>query len=160
MSFRWSYIIAPVIVFILSLILVAYFYRLLPAEVAVRFDIDGVPEMWLKRGAATAWMLLPQFLLVLLAAGVAWGATKLNMLSGSGESGGVRIEKIVSFMGNIVALPQVVLLFAMGDILSYNSYQIHIMPMWLFWLAVLALATIALAVVGILFVFRARRAMS
>ena len=160
MSFRWSYIIAPVIVLLLSLILVAYFYRLLPAEVAVRFDMDGAPEMWLGRGAAMAWMLLPQLLLVLLAAGVAWGATRLDMLSGSRESGGVKVERIVSFMGNVVALPQLILLFAMVDILSYNSYQIHFLPMWLFWLAVLCLATVALVVLAIFIIFRARRAMS
>ena len=74
MPFRWSYIIAPLVILLLSLILVAVFYRLLPAEVAVRFDLEGNPETWLGRGATIAWMLLPQLLLVLLAAGVAWGA--------------------------------------------------------------------------------------
>lgn len=160
MSFRWSYIIAPVIVFLLSVVLAAYFYHLLPAEVAVRFDLDGTPEMWLGREMTLVWMLLPQLLLVLLAAGVAWGITRLDRLPGRRESGGVKVGRIVSFMGNILALPQLVLLFAMLDILSYNSYQIHILPMWIFLIVILGLATIALAVLAIFIFLRARRAMS
>ena len=153
LSFRWSYIIAPLAVFLLSIILAAYFYHLLPAEVAVRFELDGTPNMWLGRGMTMVWMLLPQLLLVLLAGGVAWGITKLGILP---EQGG----RIVSFMGNFVALPQLIVIFAMLDILSYNSYQTHILPMWIFLLAILGLATVALGVFGVFVLFRARRAMS
>ena len=160
MSFRWSYIIAPVIVFLLSLILFAFFYHLLPAEVAVRFDLDGAPEMWLGRGATMLWMLLPQLLLVLLAWGIAWGVTKLDRRFGWAGGSGVKAGRIVSFMGNILALPQLILFFAMLDILSYNSYQIHILPIWLFLLVILGLATVALVVLGIVILLRARRAMS
>ncbi len=160
MSFRWSYIIAPVIVFLLSVILAAYFYHLLPAEVAVRFDLDGTPNMWLGREMTLVWMLLPQLLLVLLAAGVAWGATRLDIIFGWAGGSGVMVGRLVSFMGNVVALPQLILSFAMLDILSYNSYQTHILPMWIFLLIVLGLATVALAVLGVFFIFRARRAMS
>jgi len=53
-------------------------------------------------------------------------------------------------MGNMVALPQIVLCFAMLDIFSYNLYQAHIMPMWLFLLIILGLATIGL---GLFLVF-------
>jgi hypothetical protein len=49
-------------------------------------------------------------------------------------------------MGNLLALPQLIVFFAMLDIFSYNSYQIHLMPMWIFLLIVLGLATIALVV--------------
>jgi len=153
LSFRWSYIIAPLVVFLLSIILAACFYHLLPAEVAVRFELDGTPNMWLGRGMTMVWMLVPQLLLVFLAGGVAWGVTRLNILP---EQGG----RIVSFMGNVVALPQLIILFAMLDILSYNSYQIHILPMWIFLLAILGLATVALGLFGIFILLRARRAMS
>ena len=47
-------------------------------------------------------------------------------------------------MGNMITLPQLIVFFAMLDIFSYNSYQIHIMPMWVFLLIILGLATIAL----------------
>ena len=160
MPFRWSYIIAPLVILLLSLILVAVFYRLLPAEVAVRFDLEGNPETWLGRGATIAWMLLPQFLLVLLAAGVAWGAGKLDAFRSQADSGIVSPGRMIVFMGNIIALPQLIIFFAMVDILGYNSYQTHFLPMWIVWLAILVLATLALAAVGVWFIFRARRAMS
>jgi uncharacterized membrane protein len=160
LSFRWSYIIAPLAVFLLSIILSAYFYHLLPAEVAVRFDVGGAPEMWLGRGATMLWMLLPQLLLVLLAWGIAWGITRLDILFGWAKGSGVKAERMVSLMGNFVALPQLIVLFAMLDILSYNSYQTHILPMWIFLLAILGLATVALGVFGIFVLLRARRAMS
>jgi uncharacterized membrane protein len=156
LSFRWSYIVAPVGVFLLSLILFAYFYHMLPAEVAVRFDVDGAPEMWLGRGATMLWMLLPQLLLVLVAWGIAWGTTRLDTRWGWAR-GGVKAERMVSFMGNILALPQLILFFAMLDILIYNAFQTHILPMWIFLIVILGLATIALLVVAIIIFLRARR---
>jgi uncharacterized membrane protein len=158
LSFRWSYIIAPVVVFLTSLILCAYFFHLLPAEVAVRFDVEGAPEMWLGRGATMLWMILPQLLLVLVAWGIAWGATRLDTRWGWAR-GGVRSGRIVSFMGNVVALPQLILLFAILDILSYNAFQTHILPMWIFLIVILGLATIALLVLAVIIFLRARRTM-
>jgi uncharacterized membrane protein len=146
LPFRWSYIIAPLIIFSLSIILSAYFYHLLPVEVAVHFELDGTPDRWLSREMTMVWMLLPQLLLVLLAGGVAWGITKLGILVKQTGSIGVKAERIVSFMGNLVALPQLVLFFAILDILSYNSYQTHILPMWIFLLVILVLVTIGLGV--------------
>jgi uncharacterized membrane protein len=160
LSFRWSYIVAPVIVFLISIAIFAYFFHLLPAQVAVRFDTDGTPAGFLGRGAAMLWMLLPQFLLILLAAGVAWGVAKLDAIWGWAKGGVVKAGRVLSFMGNIIALPQLIILFAMLDILGYNSYQTHFLPMWIVWLVILCLATIALVLLAVFILLRARRAMS
>jgi uncharacterized membrane protein len=160
LSFRWSYIIAPLIVFLLSLILFAYFYRLLPAQLAVRFNLDGTPSMWLGRGATVLWIILPQLLLLLVACGIAWGVTRLGRRFGQAEGGWMSAERLVSFMGNIIALPQLIILFAMLDILGYNAYQVHILPMWLFLTVILGLMTIALVVMAVFIFIRAKRAMS
>jgi uncharacterized membrane protein len=160
LSFRWSYIIAPLIVFLLSLAIFAYFYHLLPSQLAVRFDLDDTPSMWLGRGATILWIILPQLLLLLVAWGIAWGVTRLGRRFGQAEGGWVSAERIVSFMGNIIALPQIIILFAMLDILGYNAYQIHILPMWLFLVVILGLATIALVMVAVFIYLRARKAMS
>jgi magnesium-transporting ATPase (P-type) len=146
--------------FILSLAIFAYFFHLLPAQVAVRFESDGTPSAWLGREAAMLWVLLPQFLLVLLAAGIAWGATKLSNRFGWAEGGWVSAGRVASLMGNIIALPQLIILFAMLDILGYNAYQTHFLPMWIVWLVILGLATIALVLVAVFIYLRARRAMS
>jgi len=40
-------------------------------------------------------------------------------------------------MGNMVALPQIILTFAMLDIFLYNAYQVHLIPLWVFALIVI-----------------------
>jgi hypothetical protein len=47
------------------------------------------------------------------------------------DNGGIAPGKVITFMGNVVALPQVILFFTMLDIFSYNSYEKHLMPLWL-----------------------------
>jgi len=143
---RLSYIIGPLAILLLSLILAACFYHLLPAELACHFELDGTPDRWLSREVTMAWMLLPQLVLVLVAWGVAWGVTKLSQRFGQIKGTGVRAEGVVLFMGNIFALPQLLVCFAMVDIFSYNLYQRHIMPMWVFPLVILGLVTIALGI--------------
>jgi len=156
LSFRWSYVIAPLAVFLLSIILAAYFYHLLPTPVAVHFEVDGTPDRWLSREMAMVWVLLPQLFFVLMAGAIAWGATKLGTLFRQAESTRIKPEGIVSFMGNILALPQLILCFAMVDIFSYNSYQTHLVPMWIFWLAILGLVTIGLGIFCVSIFLKAR----
>jgi uncharacterized membrane protein len=160
LSFRWSYIIAPAIVFLISIILFAFFYHLLPAQVAVHFDMDGNPDNWLSPAVTGVTVLAPQLLFVLLAWGIAWGATRLGNRFSQAGGGWVKTERLVSFMGNIMALPQLIMLFAMLDILSYNSYQTHILPMWLFLIIVLVVMTAGLLALAVFIFLRARRAMS
>ena len=152
-AFRWRYIALPVSVFLLSLILTAYFYHLLPGEVAYHFQ-DGSPDRWMSRGAIIAWMLTPQFFLALLAAAIIWGITKLSTYFRQTVSRGV--ERILSLMGNMIVLPQIILVFAMLDIFSYNAYQIHLMPLWVFALLVMGIGGIILGVFFILAIRQVR----
>jgi uncharacterized membrane protein len=145
LSFRWSYIIAPLAIFLLSLILAAYFYHLLPAELASHFELDGTPDGWLSREMTMVWLLLPQLVFVLLAGGIAWGVSRLSTRFGQGGNG-IGGGKVVLFMGNLIALPQLLVCFAMVDIFRYNLSQRHIMPMWVFPLIILGLVTIALVI--------------
>jgi len=142
--FHWRHIIFPSAIFLLSILLAAYFYRQLPTEVAVHFQFDGAPDKWLNREITMVCFLVPQFFLALLAGATTWGITKLNFLFNQTEGTRIKPERIISFMGNIFALPQLIICFAMIDIFSYNLYQIHIMPMWILLLITLGLATIML----------------
>ena len=49
-------------------------------------------------------------------------------------------------MGNMVALPQIILIFAMLDIFLYNAYDIRLIPLWIIVIVVLLLGTIILGV--------------
>ena len=157
LAFRWSYIILPLIVFLVSIILTAYFYHRLPAEVAYSFNLDGLPDKWLSRGSIVLWLMLPQLFLTLAAAGITWGITRLNILPG--QTGDTRIKPgtILSLMGNLIALPQIILCFALADIFSYNAYQMHIMPLWVFALIVMGLGAVILGMFFILAIRRASR---
>jgi uncharacterized membrane protein len=156
-SFRWKYIILPLVFLSLSIILSAYFYHLLPAEVAYHFKLDGTPDKWLSREITIMWVLIPQLILTLLAGGIIWGVTKLGNLFRQAESAWIKSGRTLSLMGNMVALPQLIVFFAMLHIFSYNSYQIRLMPMWLFLLIILGLATIALVVFLVLIISKARQ---
>ena len=150
-TFRWIYIILPVAILLLSIILTGYFYRLLPPEVAYQLKASE-PDRWASRSAIVVWTLTPQFIFVLLAAAIVLVNTKLNMWLRQAESTVAR--KVLSLMGNMVALPQIILGFAMLDIFLYNAYQIDIMPLWIFALIVLVLGGIILGVFFIILVIR------
>jgi len=147
---------APLAIFLLSLILSAYFYHLLPVELACHFELDGTPDGWLSREVTMVWMLVPQLVFVLLAGGVAWGVSRLSARFGQIKSTGVKPERVVLFMGNLIALPQLIVCFAMVDIFSYNLYQRHIMPIWIFPLVILGLVTIALGIFLVSILSKAR----
>jgi uncharacterized membrane protein len=149
--FRWNYIILPVVILIISVITAAYFYRLLPAETAYRFSSDGTPVRWLGRTTIVAWFLLFQLLLTLLSGGITWGTTKLNTLFKQLDTTNIKLESILTLMGNMIALPQIIIFFTMLDIFSYNSYQRHLIPIWMLALLILGIGGIILGI----FFFRA-----
>ena len=144
LAFRWRYIILPIVVLLLSIALVIFFYRQLPADVAYHFGPDGSPDAWIGRGMIILWTLLPQFLLTLLAVVITWGTARLGTMFQQTTATEIILERIIPLMGNMIALPQIILCFAMLDIFSYNSYQIRIMPLWLFALVIMGLGVIIL----------------
>ena len=143
MTFRRSYIAGPVIILAIAAVLALVFYGQLPAEVAYRFE-DGAPDGWVSRGAFIAWTLIPQLVFAAMGAGITGVMIAMSRRSRLAESAPVR--KLLATMGNMVALPQLVLLFAMLDIFLYNAYQIRLMPVWAFALVVMIAGGAALGV--------------
>jgi hypothetical protein len=127
-------------------VLSAYFYHLMPAEVAVHFD-NGLPDGWLSRPMTLLLTLLPQFLLALVALTLALVTTRFVNRFWSSEGTRANPRTIVALMGNMVALPQIVFGFAMADIFVYNAYQIHLPPLWIFALIFMVVGGIAIGVV-------------
>ncbi len=156
LPFRWNYIILPLVTLFLSLILTAYFYHQLPIEVAYHFNSDGSPDKWLSRDMITLALLIPQLLLTLVAGASVWGIIKLGALSQQPETALVKPGRLLSLIGNMVALPQIILCFAMIDIFSYNSYQIHTMPVWTFALIIAVSGGIILGIFFIRAIQRSR----
>jgi uncharacterized membrane protein len=143
LSFHWQYIILPAVILLLSIILAAYFYRLLPPEVAYHFE-DGTPDRWMSRVAIIAWLLIPQFVLVFLGLIISGGSTILGTRFVLTEKD--LLSKVLAIMGNMVALPQIILAFAMLDIFLYNAYQVKLWPLWVFVVIVIVLGSIILGI--------------
>jgi len=155
LSFRWRYITAPIIALLLFIILSAVFYPKLPAEVGYQFKSDGTPSNWLSREMAMVLMLVPQLLLAILAGVITWGITRLGILSKQSEVIGIKPQNMLVLMGNIAVLPQLILGFTILDIFIYNSYQIDIMPTWVF-LLLLGLSAVALGVLLVRIILKTR----
>jgi len=98
-----------------------------------------------------------QLLLTLLAGGITWGTTRLNTLFKQLENPNIKLKGILSLMGNMIALPQIIIFFTILDIFSYNSYQIHLVPMWILALLVLGLGGIILGIFFIRAILQTRR---
>jgi len=144
-TFRWKYIFLPVVFLFLSVILAAFFYRLLPVEVAYHFQ-NNVPDKWLGRGAFIAWLVIPQFFFTLLS----FIVVRLVLLgSHYWPAEDTPMNKLLPVMGNMVALPQIIFLFAMLDFFLYNAYQIRLIPLWIITLIVMILGG---AVLGVFFI--------
>ena len=152
LTFRWKYIIVPVAA-AAAAIIIALLYLLLPDELAYSFK-TGMPDRFASRGVVLAWTLLPQFLFVLLAAGIVRAVAGFSRRFDSGGETGALPAKVLLIMGNMLSLPQLVLAFAMLDIFVYNSYQIHLLPIWVFALIIMALGGMFL---GIFFVYSLKR---
>jgi len=154
LPFRWRYIMLPLATLLFSITMTACCYRLLPTEVAYLFKLDGSPIRWLSRETVVAGMLVPQLLLTMVAAGITLATTRLSSFFKPAETARALPERMLLLTGNMVALPQIILSFAILDIFSYNSYQTHLMPLWVFALIIMGLGAVVL---GLLFIQAVRR---
>jgi len=141
-TFRWTYIVLPAGIFLFSLVILGVFYPRLPEEIAFHFR-GSSPDRWLSRGAVTAWMVIPQVFCTLLAFAVV-----RTVLLGARywPAGDTPLKKLLPVMGNMVALPQVIIIFTMLDVFLYNAYQIRLIPVWVFAVIVMVLGGLFLAV--------------
>ena len=151
LPFRLKYIALPLAILLISVIIVAFFYRILPADVAYRFE-NGAPGGWLSRGTIVTATLVTQVVLDLLAIAIVWVTIRISARFPVVPT--PLVDRLLIIMGNMVALPQIVLAFAMLNIFSYNAYQIQLMSPLVFALLVAALGLIAL---GVLFAVAIRQ---
>jgi uncharacterized membrane protein len=152
-TFRWTFIVLPVVLIFLSLILTAVFYQQIPTQVAYHFQGDS-PDKWLSRGAFVVWLLIPQFFFTLLA----FIVVRIVLLSARyWPAENMLMRRILPVMGNMIALPQIILTFALLDIFLYNAYQIRLIPIWVFATVIMILGVIVLGAFFFQTVRQARR---
>ncbi|HUT67767.1 MAG TPA: hypothetical protein VMW86_04370 [Dehalococcoidales bacterium] len=115
----------------------------MPEEVAYRFS-GSEPTHWFGRGGVIAWALVLQFVFALLSLTIVFIATTASRRLQIGETDLNR--SLFTVMGNLMALPQIILLFALLDIFLYNAYQIKLIPLWVIALIVMVLGGVVLGV--------------
>lgn len=138
-GFRWSYILLPLSILIISVIVSIIFYGQLPLQIDIRNHI-------ISRTIITVWAILPQVLLTLMSVTIAWGMGKIHFLIPENEPGAGRIGTIMMVMSNMVAIPQLILFFVMLDVFTYNAFQRHISFLWAFTLSIILIGIIILGI--------------
>jgi uncharacterized membrane protein len=144
-TFRWSYVALPLAALVITLILAVVFYGRLPPDTTYRFS-GGVPTNRISRGVFMAWTLGLQLVFVLISLAMTLlitGAARRMQMAAN-----VLNRTVFSIMGNMVAIPQFIIIYAMADILIYNVYGRTLPALWIFALAVLCAGG---TVMGILF---------
>ena len=140
--FRWTHIVLPAAFLLLTIVLAASFYHLLPAQIAYHFNGD-TPDRWLTRSHFIGWMVIPQFLFTLLG----FFTVRIILLGARyWPADSTPLNRLVPVMGNMLALPQIILFIAMLQFFLYNAYQIRPFPLWIIALVILLLGGIVLGV--------------
>lgn len=152
LTFRWRYIALPVAVLAASLMLTAVLYSRLPAELAYHFTEDGLPDRWMGRTQFILVALVPQALLTLVAAVIAGVMTMLSSRLKNIKTA-IKLEHIISFMGNVLSLPEMVLAFFMLDVFLFHALNVPFVPIWALGLIIMLIGGTCLAI----FFFRAFR---
>ena len=141
--FRWAYVALPLAVLVIAVIIVAVFYGRLPAETAYRFS-GGEPVNWVSRGGFTGWSLGIQLVFTLLSLAVTFFIITAVRRMKLAES---KLNRtLFTIIGNIMALPQIIAVYATLHILLYNIYDKSLPPLWIFAVAVMAAGGVILAV--------------
>ena len=141
---RWSYFILPVVILLASVVITVYFYGKLPNAVVWRLNSNNSPTI--SRFQIVLWSVVPQLLLTLLAIVIAYGTTKISDLFNQASEAGIKLDTLLMVMCNMVVIPQLILIFAMLNIFSYNAFQTHISFIWWVSLGIIIAGVVLLSI--------------
>lgn len=154
--FRWSYILAQLILLGIAVIVAVLYYAKLPFQVPYHFDTNGAPDAWVLPQFALAIGIGVQVILVVISFFIIQTTRSMATLVTAGESS-IKPSTIIAITGNIPAFLQFVFLFLMLNIFNYAAYQKYLLPMWVFLVIIIVLATVAFIAFSIFIALRAIR---
>jgi len=155
LPFRWHYLSPVAVTLALLLALSAYFYPQLPADrLATHFDMSGVPDGWMSRGAFFATFLGLALAISSLQLVFVWMATREPIISIArlGEHRWLDPGKGLMFIGMALALANLISALVMWDIGWYNLRKAHPLPMGV--MILLPLLLIPALLLGFVFLMR------
>jgi hypothetical protein len=128
----------------LTAILAGIFYAQLPPEVAYHFQ-GSIPDRTVSPGGFLAWMIIPNIFFTLMAISIVRIVMFWAKYVPPGET---PLLELLPIMGNVIALPQIVMLAMLLQLLLYNVYNTGLVPLWIIALVILVIGG---AVLGIMF---------
>ncbi len=153
MPFRWAYVALPVIFFVLSIILGIISVLQMPPVVLYHFR-GGTADSSLTRAAFLGWIIAPQLFFMIISLAIA----RVVMLGARyAPQGETPLSTLLPVMGNMMALPQVILFIAMLQFFLYNAYQTSIVPLWIIAVIILVLGGVTLVIYFTRIIRRYRR---
>jgi hypothetical protein len=153
MRFRWSYIALPLAIFFIAAVSAVVFYGKLPPQVGYRFS-GGAAISETGRGVFLGWSLGLQLLLslaaVIIVLLVVYVGRRMQLADNQLN------RTLTGIMGNIVAMPQLIICYAVLDIFLYNIYHKSLPPLWIFGIAILFIGGIVIFSVFIIAFLKSR----
>jgi hypothetical protein len=146
LRFKLGYAALPLLTLAVSVIVAVWLGPKLPGDAAFNFGGGDAPAGFFSRGAVLGITLGLQVAIALPVILVSW--VTLRLRSGDVEDGdrdAEKLDRVLLMVTNLVALPQMLLLFALTEILSYNIYGAHLLPGWGYGAAVLVTGALFLA---------------
>jgi uncharacterized membrane protein len=148
LSFRFSYMVLPVAVAVVTIIGLALLYSSLPGEVFFRFSSSGAPRGSISRELFMVLMIGAQLVLVAAAAVISFVVLRMAKRMLKEYEPAIDPGRIIWLMANMVVLPQLIVSFVALDAAYYANSGSHIVTPWLF-----SLATVGLGTLVIIFLF-------
>jgi uncharacterized membrane protein len=154
LPFKWKYILAPLVLLVIAVVAALLYYGKLPFQMPYHFDSNGAPDGWILPQFALMIGIGIQVVLVIISFLIIQATRRMATLVTAGEST-VKPETIITITGNIPAFLQIVFLFLMVDIFYNAIYFKHLIPMWVFLIIVIVLATVAFIAFSVYIAIRA-----
>jgi MFS family permease len=146
MKFHPAYVALPAVIFALSIAICAVLIPHIEGDkIAISFNFDGEPQTWKSLSWVVAIFLSLQAAMFLASLAAVYFGRK-----------GDKKEKLLPLVGNFLGVGQAVVGMVMLEILWYNSYNHHLLPMMVIFGIILALLITAPLTFFLLFFFRVR----
>ncbi|MBN1366348.1 MAG: DUF1648 domain-containing protein [Dehalococcoidales bacterium] len=156
LPFKWKYILAPLVLLVIAVIAALLYYGKLPFQIPYHFDNTGAADGWILPQFAVAIGIGIQAVLVVISFFIVQTTRRMATLITAGEST-VKPETIITITGNIPAFLQLVFLFLMLNIFHFAAFNKYLLPMWVFLVIVIALATVGFIAFSIFIAVKALR---
>ncbi len=154
LRFHWRYLGLPLAILVLTVAFTAWLLPGTPRDLAFNFSGGAVPVGYFARGTLLGLVFGLQVAIALPIIFLSWVTLRLRGPVTDVPEVFWKLDRTLSLVTNLAALPQALLCFALADVLSYNVYGAHLMLGWVFGAVVLVLGA---AFLGMLFAMLPRR---